>query len=156
MVGKAIPAQAVAVAEAPGLPAAERAGHAAAKLGAMKVGRGTEDDVKVGPLIDSGQRGKVAELVDDATGKGAQILVGGTARDGAGYFYEPTVLGGVSADEDRRAQGVPALDSHHHRRPEQQRPAPQTERPALGQLVQAPVMGDNPGVAQALQPHGTA
>jgi len=70
----------------------------AAKLGEMKVGRGVEDDVKVGPLIDDDQRGKVAELVDDATGKGAQILVGGSARDGAGYFYEPTVLGGVSDD----------------------------------------------------------
>jgi succinate-semialdehyde dehydrogenase / glutarate-semialdehyde dehydrogenase len=70
----------------------------AGKLGEMKVGRGTEDDVKVGPLIDGTQRGKVGELVDDATGKGAQILVGGQARDGAGYFYEPTVLGGVTAD----------------------------------------------------------
>jgi len=70
----------------------------AAKLGSMKVGRGTEDDVKVGPLIDGTQRDKVAELVEDATGKGAQVLVGGTARDGAGYFYEPTVLGGVSGD----------------------------------------------------------
>ena len=38
----------------------------------MKVGRGTEDDVKVGPLIDATQRGKVAELVQDATGKGAR------------------------------------------------------------------------------------
>jgi succinate-semialdehyde dehydrogenase/glutarate-semialdehyde dehydrogenase len=70
----------------------------AAKLGEMKVGRGTEDDVKVGPLIDDDQRGKVDELVQDATGKGAQVLVGGQARDGAGYFYEPTVLGGVTGD----------------------------------------------------------
>jgi succinate-semialdehyde dehydrogenase / glutarate-semialdehyde dehydrogenase len=70
----------------------------AAKLGEMKVGRGTEEDVKVGPLIDGTQRGKVAELVQDATGKGAQILVGGREREGAGYFYEPTVLGGVSPD----------------------------------------------------------
>jgi succinate-semialdehyde dehydrogenase / glutarate-semialdehyde dehydrogenase len=70
----------------------------AAKLGEMKVGRGVEDDVKVGPLIDGTQRGKVAELVEDATGKGAQVLVGGRERDGAGYFYEPTVLGGVSPD----------------------------------------------------------
>jgi succinate-semialdehyde dehydrogenase / glutarate-semialdehyde dehydrogenase len=70
----------------------------AAKLSEMKVGRGTEDDVKVGPLIDDDQRGKVAELVEDATGKGAQVLVGGQSRDGAGYFYEPTVLGGVSGD----------------------------------------------------------
>ena len=63
----------------------------------MKVGRGTEDDVKVGPLIDASQRDKVDELVADAIGKGAQAVVGGTARDGAGYFYEPTVLAGVSA-----------------------------------------------------------
>jgi succinate-semialdehyde dehydrogenase / glutarate-semialdehyde dehydrogenase len=70
----------------------------AGKLSEMKVGRGTEDDVKVGPLIDGTQRGKVAELVQDATGKGAQVLVGGREREGAGYFYEPTVLGGVSAD----------------------------------------------------------
>jgi succinate-semialdehyde dehydrogenase / glutarate-semialdehyde dehydrogenase len=70
----------------------------AARLGEMKVGRGTEEGVKVGPLIDADQRGKVADLVQDATGKGAQVLVGGREREGAGYFYEPTVLGGVSAD----------------------------------------------------------
>ena len=78
--------------------AEEFAEKLAAKLGEMKVGRGTEDDVKVGPLIDGAQRGKVAELVQDATGKGAQVLVGGREREGVGYFYEPTVLGGVSAD----------------------------------------------------------
>src|SRR5215218_4219655 len=72
----------------------------AQKLGAMKVGRGTEDGVQVGPLIDAGQRDKVAELVRDATGKGAQAVVGGTARDGAGYFFDPTVLAGVSPDAE--------------------------------------------------------
>jgi succinate-semialdehyde dehydrogenase / glutarate-semialdehyde dehydrogenase len=70
----------------------------AAKLGEMKVGRGTEEDVKVGPLIDADQRGKVAELVEDARSKGAEVLVGGREGDGAGYFFEPTVLGGVSGD----------------------------------------------------------
>jgi succinate-semialdehyde dehydrogenase / glutarate-semialdehyde dehydrogenase len=70
----------------------------AAKIGAMKVGRGTEDGVQVGPLIDQNQRGKVDELVRDAIGKGAQAVVGGSARDGAGYFYEPTVLAGVGGD----------------------------------------------------------
>jgi succinate-semialdehyde dehydrogenase / glutarate-semialdehyde dehydrogenase len=78
--------------------AEEFAEKLAAKLGEMKVGRGTEDDVKVGPLIDAAQRGKVAELVQDATGKGANVLVGGREREGAGYFYEPTVLGGVTPD----------------------------------------------------------
>jgi len=67
----------------------------AEKLGEMRVGRGTNDDVQVGPLIDGTQREKVAELVEDATSKGAQVVLGGTERDGAGYFYDPTVLSGV-------------------------------------------------------------
>jgi succinate-semialdehyde dehydrogenase/glutarate-semialdehyde dehydrogenase len=64
----------------------------------MKVGRGTEEGVEVGPLIDADQRGKVAELVEDAAGKGGQIVVGGQERDGAGYFFDPTVIGDVPAD----------------------------------------------------------
>jgi succinate-semialdehyde dehydrogenase/glutarate-semialdehyde dehydrogenase len=72
--------------------AGEFADKLAKKMGAMKIGRGTEDDVEVGPLIDSNQRGKVADLVSDALGRGAHAVVGGHARDGAGYFYEPTVL----------------------------------------------------------------
>jgi succinate-semialdehyde dehydrogenase/glutarate-semialdehyde dehydrogenase len=67
-------------------------------MGSLKVGRGTEQGVDIGPLIDEDQRSKVAELVDDAVGKGAIAMVGGSALDGAGYFYEPTVLNGVSPD----------------------------------------------------------
>jgi succinate-semialdehyde dehydrogenase / glutarate-semialdehyde dehydrogenase len=78
--------------------AEEFAEKLAAKLGEWKVGRGTEDGVQVGPLIDATQRDKVAELVDDATGKGADVLLGGGKRDGAGYFYDPTVLAGVPGD----------------------------------------------------------
>jgi succinate-semialdehyde dehydrogenase/glutarate-semialdehyde dehydrogenase len=78
--------------------AEEFAEKLAKKLGGMKVGRGVEDDVKVGPMIDATQRAKVAELVDDATGKGASVLVGGGVRDGAGYFFNPTVLAGVPDD----------------------------------------------------------
>ncbi|HET7051178.1 MAG TPA: NAD-dependent succinate-semialdehyde dehydrogenase [Solirubrobacteraceae bacterium] len=70
----------------------------AEKLGSMKVGRGTEDGVEVGPLIDDNQRSKVSELVEDAVGRGAKALVGGHARDGAGYFYDPTVLTEVPDD----------------------------------------------------------
>jgi succinate-semialdehyde dehydrogenase/glutarate-semialdehyde dehydrogenase len=70
----------------------------AEKMGAMKVGRGTEDGIEVGPLIDDVQRGKVAELVEDAVGRGAKALVGGHTRDGAGYFYDPTVLSDVPDD----------------------------------------------------------
>ena len=70
----------------------------AAKMGELKIGRGTEEGVKVGPLIDADQRDKVAELVEDAVGKGAKALVGGRKREGAGYFFEPTVLGDVPAE----------------------------------------------------------
>jgi succinate-semialdehyde dehydrogenase/glutarate-semialdehyde dehydrogenase len=70
----------------------------AQKLADMPVGRGTEEDVKVGPLIDDDQRSKVAELVEDAKGKGAEVVLGGTKRDGAGYFFDPTVLSGVPDD----------------------------------------------------------
>ncbi len=80
-------------------PVAEQfASRLAEKLGQMRVGRGTEDGVQVGPLIDEAQREKVSELVQDAVGRGAHALVGGHARDGAGYFYDPTVLADVPDD----------------------------------------------------------
>ncbi|HWK28821.1 MAG TPA: NAD-dependent succinate-semialdehyde dehydrogenase [Solirubrobacter sp.] len=78
--------------------AEEFASKLAQRLGAMTVGRGVEDGVQVGPLIDDTQRGKVAELVGDAVGRGASVLVGGSARDGSGYFFDPTVLADVPGD----------------------------------------------------------
>jgi succinate-semialdehyde dehydrogenase/glutarate-semialdehyde dehydrogenase len=78
--------------------AEEFAKRLAERMGQMKVGRGTEDDVKVGPLIDENQLKKVEELVQDAVQKGAKALVGGQHRDGRGYFFEPTVLADVPDD----------------------------------------------------------
>ncbi|MGH2978876.1 MAG: NAD-dependent succinate-semialdehyde dehydrogenase, partial [Solirubrobacterales bacterium] len=78
--------------------AAEFAQRMADRMSAMKVGRGTEEDVKVGPLINEEQRSKVEELVQDALQKGAQKLVGGERLDGSGYFYPPTVLADVPDD----------------------------------------------------------
>ena len=69
-----------------------------AKMQALAVGRGTEDGIDVGPLVEAKQRDKVAELVDDAVGKGATVLTGGSAPDGAGYYYSPTVLSDVPLD----------------------------------------------------------
>jgi succinate-semialdehyde dehydrogenase/glutarate-semialdehyde dehydrogenase len=69
-------------------------------MGALKIGRGTEEGVDVGPLINEEQRGKVEELVRDAVDKGARVLTGGEPVDGPGYFYRPTVL--VDVPEDAR------------------------------------------------------
>jgi succinate-semialdehyde dehydrogenase/glutarate-semialdehyde dehydrogenase len=80
--------------------AGEFAGKLAERLAAMTVGRGTDDDSAIGPLIDDKQRQKVAELVQDAADKGAKILTGGSPVDGAGYFFEPTVLTDVPESAD--------------------------------------------------------
>jgi succinate-semialdehyde dehydrogenase/glutarate-semialdehyde dehydrogenase len=70
----------------------------AQRMGALKLGRGTEDGVDVGPLIDADQLGKVDELVQDAVQRGARPVVGGHRGGGAGYFYEPTVLTDIPDD----------------------------------------------------------
>ncbi len=70
----------------------------AQRMGALKVGRGTEPGVDVGPLIDQAQRAKVTELVDDAVARGAQVLLGGERVNGRGYFFAPTVLAEVPHD----------------------------------------------------------
>jgi succinate-semialdehyde dehydrogenase / glutarate-semialdehyde dehydrogenase len=74
------------------------AARLAERMGALKLGRGTDDGVQVGPLIDANAVEKVSELVGDAVAKGATAVVGGRAGDGRGYFYTPTVLADVPAD----------------------------------------------------------
>ncbi|MEV6410873.1 NAD-dependent succinate-semialdehyde dehydrogenase [Kribbella sp. NPDC051718] len=65
------------------------------RMAALKVGRGTEDGIDLGPMIDAKQRDKVKDLVDDAVAQGAEVLTGATVAEGNGYFYPPTVLAGV-------------------------------------------------------------
>ena len=61
----------------------------------LKVGDPMDPETEVGPLIDSNALDKVAEFVDDATSKGAEVLVGGERKD---PFYVPTLLANVSDD----------------------------------------------------------
>lgn len=65
------------------------------RMGALRMGRGLEEGVNVGPLIDDKARDKVQHLVDDAVNRGARVLVGGGPGDGPGHFYQPTVLADV-------------------------------------------------------------
>ena len=78
--------------------ASEFAAKLAERMGALTLGHGADDGTDIGPLIDGTQRDKVAELVDDAVSKGAKTLTGGGKRDGDGYFFEPTVLTGITED----------------------------------------------------------
>ncbi|HUN79861.1 MAG TPA: NAD-dependent succinate-semialdehyde dehydrogenase [Solirubrobacteraceae bacterium] len=78
--------------------AEEFAARLSERMGLLRVGRGTEPETDVGPLIDESQRGKVRELVEDAVGRGARVRVGGEPLPGAGYFFAPTVLDGVPDD----------------------------------------------------------
>ncbi len=78
--------------------AGEFAKRVTERVGAMRVGRGTEDGVAIGPLIDADAVASTDELVKDAVEKGAKVLAGGAPIDGAGSFYAPTVLGNVGSD----------------------------------------------------------
>nr|WP_193790000.1 NAD-dependent succinate-semialdehyde dehydrogenase [Streptomonospora alba] len=80
--------------------ATEFARRLSERMGALRLGRGTEEGSEVGPLIDAKAREKVQSLVDDAVSRGARVLVGGSAGDGDGYFYRPTVLADVPQSSD--------------------------------------------------------
>ncbi len=69
-----------------------------ARMAALTVGAGDQAGTQVGPLITAKQRASVDELVRDALDKGASANTGGMPIAGDGFFYQPTVLSGVSTD----------------------------------------------------------
>ncbi len=86
--------------------AEEFAEKLAARMGALTVGRGQDEGVDVGPLIEEKAVESVSQLVTDAVHDGARLLVGGTVPDGPGFFYPPTVLVDVPADSAINAEEV--------------------------------------------------
>jgi len=80
----------------------------------VKVGEGTEEGVKLGPINNEPQYERVKELVADAVSHGATAVTGGKAMDRAGYFFEPTILGGISdgtriVDEEQFGPALPVV-----------------------------------------------
>ncbi len=67
-------------------------------LAALVVGDPMKEGTDVGPLATEQGRKDVVELVEDAVGKGARVVVGGTVPAGPGWFYPPTLLTGVTRD----------------------------------------------------------
>ncbi|HYI56825.1 MAG TPA: NAD-dependent succinate-semialdehyde dehydrogenase [Microlunatus sp.] len=70
------------------------------KVAAMKIGRGTEDGVQIGPLIDDDAVDKAVRLIGDAVDKGATVATGGQRIDRPGTFVQPTVVSGVRSGAD--------------------------------------------------------
>jgi succinate-semialdehyde dehydrogenase / glutarate-semialdehyde dehydrogenase len=68
-----------------------------AAIGKLRVGRGTDPDVDLGPLIDDAAARKVARLVADAVARGAQVVLG-TPPDGSTRLVAPVVLAGITSE----------------------------------------------------------
>ncbi|HEY5224506.1 MAG TPA: NAD-dependent succinate-semialdehyde dehydrogenase [Microbacteriaceae bacterium] len=73
----------------------EFAARVTERVKAFGIGRGTEANVTIGPLIDDRAVTKAHDLVEDALSRGASLLSGGHAIEGAGTFFEPTVIDNV-------------------------------------------------------------
>ncbi|MDI5979331.1 NAD-dependent succinate-semialdehyde dehydrogenase [Amycolatopsis magusensis] len=86
--------------------AAEFARRLTEKMSALPMGRGTEDGVVVGPLIDQAAVDKVSGLVRDAVDRGAKVLTGGATVDGPGNFYQATVLTEVPLDAEMATEEI--------------------------------------------------
>jgi acyl-CoA reductase-like NAD-dependent aldehyde dehydrogenase len=86
----------------------------AAQAAAVKVGDGTEADTKLGPINNRPQFERVQELVGDALSHGARAVTGGHPMDRPGYFFEPTILTGLSdgtriVDEEQFGPALPVI-----------------------------------------------
>ncbi|MWV49245.1 aldehyde dehydrogenase family protein [Rathayibacter sp. VKM Ac-2803] len=80
--------------------AEEFAARLTERVAALRVGRGTEDGVTIGPLIDDRAVAKAESLVEDAVGRGARVRIGGHGIERSGHFYEPTVLSDVDGGSE--------------------------------------------------------
>jgi len=76
------------------------------RVNGLKVGRGTEDGVTIGPLINEDAIHKASELLQDAVTRGASVLTGGSRIEGSGTFFEPTVVTDVRAGSEILRQEI--------------------------------------------------
>ena len=79
-----------------------------------RVGEGTQKGIQIGPINNKPQFERVGELVDEALANGATAAAGGKAMEGEGYFFEPTILTGVSegtriVDEEQFGPALPII-----------------------------------------------
>jgi acyl-CoA reductase-like NAD-dependent aldehyde dehydrogenase len=73
---------------------------AVARSATVRIGSPFADTTDLGPLVSAEQRNRVVELVDSGRRGGMEIVLGGKAPDGNGYFVEPTLC--VQVDKEMR------------------------------------------------------
>ncbi len=64
----------------------------------LRVGNGVNDDTQMGPLATAGQLSKIEALTADAVQRGARLETGGSRIGNSGYFFEPTILSGMTPE----------------------------------------------------------
>lgn len=70
----------------------------ARRMAAVRVGDGAQADVVMGPMANPRRPQAIEALVTEAVAQGARLRVGGERGDGAGYFWQPTLLAEVPID----------------------------------------------------------
>jgi 1-pyrroline dehydrogenase len=67
----------------------------------LSVGNPADDpELEMGPLVSKAQRERVAGFVERAVSDGGTLAAGGSAPDGRGYFYRPSVVTDVGQDAE--------------------------------------------------------
>jgi len=80
----------------------------------VKVGNGLDAGTELGPINNKPQFERVTELVEDAKKHGAKIITGGSRHGTEGYFFQPTIVGGISdgvrlVDEEQFGPALPII-----------------------------------------------
>lgn len=70
----------------------------AARARALVVGDGLAEGTQMGPLINERRRTAVEALIADATARGARLVTGGQRLGNEGFFFQPTVLAGMTPE----------------------------------------------------------
>ncbi|HZP27405.1 MAG TPA: gamma-aminobutyraldehyde dehydrogenase, partial [Acidimicrobiia bacterium] len=66
----------------------------------LVVGDPSDESTELGPVVSAEQRERVEGMVERAREAGAEVVAGGARRDGAGFYYQPSVLAGVGQDAE--------------------------------------------------------
>ena len=68
------------------------------KMAALIMGDPMNEETQVGPLATKNGQKDIADLVDDAKAKGANVLLGGDMPEGPGFFYPPTIIEAITPE----------------------------------------------------------